>query len=56
MSGSVFDMPSETDLVNKKIKIEEELRNTELTDIKKEELLDELNDIRADLIEIKVEK
>ena len=56
MSGSVFDMPSEKDLIDKKHKIEEELKITGLADEKKDNLLDELNDIKADLIEIEAEK
>ena len=56
MSGSVFDMPSEEDLIDKKQKIEEELKITGLPDAKKDYLLDELNDIKADLIEIEAEK
>ena len=40
----------------KEQKIEEKLKNTDLPEEKKEQLLDELNDIRADLIEIEAEK
>tara|TARA_B100000029_G_C17139402_1_gene801829 strand:+ start:116 stop:361 length:246 start_codon:yes stop_codon:yes gene_type:complete len=56
MSGSVFDIPSEKDLINKKQKIEEELKSTDLAEERKSKLLDELNDVKADLIEIEAEK
>ena len=56
MGGSVFEMPSEKELVDKKERIEEKLKDTDLADQKKESLLEELNDIRADLIEIEAEK
>ena len=56
MGGSVFEMPSEKELVDKEQKIEEKLKNSDLPEEKKEQLLDELNDIRADLIEIEAEK
>ena len=56
MGSSVFEMPSEKELVDKKQKIEEKLKNTDLPDEIKANLLDELNDIRADLIEIEAEK
>ena len=56
MSDSVFDMPSEKDLINKKQQLEEELKATDLPDEQKDNLLDELNDIKADLIEIEAEK
>ena len=56
MSGSVFDMPSEKDLIDKKQKLKEELKSTGLAEEKKESLLEELNDIKADLIEIEAEK
>ncbi len=56
MSSSVFDMPSEKELIDKKQKIEEELKNVDLPDEKTENLQNELNDITADLIEIEAEK
>ena len=56
MPNSVFEMPSEKELMDKKQKIEDELKNIGLSNERKENLIVELNEIKADLIEVEAEK